>query len=136
MNAAEYFDVTLSDSTYDSIKTMLSGETPEHFQKIIYEDENFQLGFIKDININKQTYYKYEVRPVKGSLVDECVVDIRIESVDKEDDGQVFYWPKSVRVKWGMTSDPISVNKMIQALTEASKFAQAVSKILSIRIDD
>lgn len=136
MKAAEYFDITLSDSAYDSVKATLSGDTPEHFQKIIYEDENFQLGLIKDTNINKQTYYKYEVRPVKGSLVDECVVDIRIESVDKEDNGQVFYWPKSAKVKWGMNSDPISVNKMIQALTEAREFAQAVSKILSIHIAD
>jgi hypothetical protein len=136
MKTSEYFDITLSDSTYDSVKAMLSGETPESFQKVLYEDENFQLGIIKGTNIYKQTYYKYEVRPVKGSLVDECVVDVYIESADKEDDGQVFYWPKSVKVKWGMNSDPISVNKMIQALTEASKFSQAVSKILSIRIAD
>ncbi len=47
MNASEYFDITLPDSAYDSIKATLSGETPEHFQKIIYEDENFQLGLIQ-----------------------------------------------------------------------------------------
>ena len=90
----------------------------------------------REFNGKNGTYYKYEVRPVKGSLVDECVVDIRIESADKKDNGQVFYWPKSAKVKWGMNSDPISVNKMIQALTEAREFAQAVSKILSIRIAD
>ena len=136
MKTTDYFDITLSNTIEGQVKSSLYSESQKFFRKTLYEDDNFQLVFIRDENINNQPYHKYEIKTKVGSLADECVVGIRIESVDKEDDGQVFYWPKSIKVNWGMSSKPASVNKMIQALTEANNFSQAVSKILSIHIAD
>jgi hypothetical protein len=136
METSKYFDCTLTSGLKDVLKDALYSEAQESFQKVIREDDNFQLLFIKDKNIRNMPYHKYEIKTKKNSLADECVVGIRINSIDKEEDGQVFYWPKSVKVTWGMSSNPISVDGMIQALTEASKFAQIVSKLIPVRIDD
>ena len=50
METSKYFDCTLTSGLKDVLKDALYGEAQESFQKVIREDDNFQLLFIKDKN--------------------------------------------------------------------------------------
>ena len=100
------------------------------FRKVVLEDDNFELVEIQDINIYNKPYHKFEVKTKKGSEADDCVVSIRVDSFDKEEEDRVIYFPRTTTVTWGMSSTPIPSTPMIRTLANANKFAAQVSQHL------
>ena len=100
------------------------------FRKVVLEDDNFELIEIQDINIYNKPYHKFEVKTKKNSEADDCVVSIRVDSFDKEEEDRVLYFPRTTTVTWGMSSTPIPSTRMIRTLANANKFAVQVSQHL------
>ena len=92
------------------------------FRKVVLEDDNFELIEIQDINIYNKPYHKFEVKTKKNSEADDCVISIRVDSFDKEEEDRVLYFPRSTTV--------IPSTRMIRTLADANKFAAQVSQRL------
>lgn len=106
----------------------------KYFEKVVMDNDDFQLVHIDSINICDQPYTKYEVKTVKGSDCDDLVVSIDIDSFGRERDGSVVYEPRSVRVKWGLNSQVNSTKKMINCLEKALDFANKVATHLGVEV--